>query len=534
MIKEYLKLLGRTPENQIDSSKIITKIALALVSVILLILGILSLRWHMVHDSPIMLYASFLMNSFDYIPYRDFFDMNMPGIHLFDSVFIRLFGLSNLGYRIGDLLYLAAIMAATRIWMGSFGKNTAWFGAVVFGIAYLMKGPTMSFQREFIILLPISMALCISTISIKINDILKYTLLGFFFGIAATIKPHAIIGLPLVTIFLLLENHHKTASKSRRLTFFIKNISYVLLGLLIPFAACLIYLQSNNALSPFLDIVKNYWPLYNNMTGYYKTIEGLEKTLYLMSSYLNFGDLTLWFIPCTAAFYITYYVTGFDAGKKRKILLLAGLAFIYSIYPIFAGKFWPYHWLIMMYFLILLGSLCLISGNGTKPQSKRLFPIILFLIILIPALRPSDNFMHNIISYSSSEENIGFMENIMATEIADYMNKHLQDGDLAQPLDWTGGAIHAMLISKAKIATPFIYDFHFYHHLSNPYILNLRREFISHLRKSNPKYIIQIFANRPWPYGKDTDSNFDNLIDYINSSYSPAVERREYIIYVRK
>ena len=37
----------------------------------------------------------------------------------------------------------------------------------------------------------------------------------------------------------------------------------------------------------------------------------------------------------------------------------------------------------------------------------------------------------------------------------------LQPGDTVLPVDWTEGAVHAMLIAKALPASPFIYDYYF-------------------------------------------------------------------------
>ena len=41
-----------------------------------------SLTWQYSADLPLLLYTGFLMDHFSYIPYRDFFDMNMMGSHL--------------------------------------------------------------------------------------------------------------------------------------------------------------------------------------------------------------------------------------------------------------------------------------------------------------------------------------------------------------------------------------------------------------------------------------------------------------------
>jgi hypothetical protein len=48
-------------------------------------------------------------------------------------------------------------------------------------------------------------------------------------------------------------------------------------------------------------------------------------------------------------------------------------------------------------------------------------------------------------------------------EIASFLERKLKPGDTVQPLDWTGGTLLAMLESHACIATPYVFDFYFYH-----------------------------------------------------------------------
>ena len=117
MLEKYLKIFISPRNSHLELSDKILGILIAIFTIFLLLFALWSLKWRIVHDSPIMLYASFLMNKYGFIPYRDFYDMNMPGVHIFNSIFIRIFGLSDLGFRIGDLIYLSAILAATWFWM---------------------------------------------------------------------------------------------------------------------------------------------------------------------------------------------------------------------------------------------------------------------------------------------------------------------------------------------------------------------------------------------------------------------------------
>lgn len=50
-----------------------------------------------------------------------------------------------------------------------------------------------------------------------------------------------------------------------------------------------------------------------------------------------------------------------------------------------------------------------------------------------------------------------------------------------QPIDWTTGAVQALLRTEHPIGTRFLYDYHFYHHVQMPVIQKLRAQFVSQL-----------------------------------------------------
>ncbi len=532
MIWNFLKFLDDNNEAPSNITDKIIGVLFALLMIYFLAMIIFSFQWGMILDSPIMLYISFLIKNFDLVPYAEIFDFNMPGVHFFYSIFITLFGTSDIGFRIGDILYLMAILIVSWFWMNNFNKRIAWFSSIVFGIVYLAHGPTVSLQREFVIILPIAIALLVSSLR-KFGLFPKYIVIGLMFGLAAIVKPHAALGFPIMIVYMLYEKENNDSMGWQKLSTKIRGILYALIGLLIPILGSLIYLLSVDAMPDFIDIIVNYWPLYGDLTGAHKTIWGTDKILYLIRGFLNFGDNTLWMIPSAIGFYIALRSSRLTASQKRRVFLLAGMALVYSIFPIFAGKFWPYHWLIMLYFLVLLSTLCLIRIQN-KPGFERFYPVIIFVAVLIPGIRPSDNLLYSLVMPDIINNESDITKNRRAVEIAGYLEKNIRLNDLVQPLDWTGGAVHAMLISKAKIATPFIYDFHFYHHVSRPYTQFLRKKFIESLTSVKPRFIIQILDKKPWPLGYDTSREFRELSQFLQTYYIPSVNGRGYNIFTRK
>lgn len=121
-------------------------------------------------------------------------------------------------------------------------------------------------------------------------------------------------------------------------------------------------------------------------------------------------------------------------------------------------------------------------------------------------------------------------------EIAAYLEANLRPGDTVQPLDWVGGAVHAMLIARVKIATPFIYDKYFYHDLNLPYVQQLRQRFISDLQAAIPRYVVEVYDDGPYsePTGPNTSRDFPELRVFLAANYSVVKEGQGYRIYGRK
>ena len=118
-------------------------------------------------------------------------------------------------------------------------------------------------------------------------------------------------------------------------------------------------------------------------------------------------------------------------------------------------------------------------------------------------------------------------------EIAQFLkSKKLGADDRVQPLDWTGGAVHAMLIAEARPATRFIYNYHFYHHISRPYIQHLRKELMEGLTANPPRLIIEVDAS-PRPTGIDTTTEFPELSSFIASTYRAAKRGDGYTVFER-
>lgn len=494
-------------------------------SALLVCIAALSLAWPMMHDSPIMLYVAYLMARFHYVPYRDVFDMNMPGAYLLYLFVGGVFGYGDLGFRLADLLYLVAILTVTWSFLRQLGTRVAWCATVVFGLAYLQAGPTMSLQREYLILLPLAVAVLAATSLRRARDWLRFAIVGLAFGMAATIKPHAAIGYPLVLAFQLYElREHEPCKLSR----WWRLLAVSCAGLAVPVLAALTCVLLAGALPSFLDVTRNYWPLYAELNERHRIVSGLARLRYLGRQYFSLGGHGLWLVPGVVGTLASLCQPVLDRGQKRQVLLLGGLACLYSIYPLFSGQFWDYHWLPFLYFLVLVASLCFVGQPAGRNRAVAILVPAVAIAAIVAIIRPPETFYAQLAGRPIEAPVVA-----RAREIAAYLEEHLQEGDRVQPLDWTGGAVHAMLIARAEIATPFIYDFHFYHHVSNPYTQDLRRRFLEALEASRPRFVIEVETRKPWVSGPGTSREFPELRGFLDGHYAPVFQGEGYTIHER-
>ncbi|MCQ3938339.1 MAG: hypothetical protein DPW18_15020 [Chloroflexi bacterium] len=497
--------------------RLLAPLLLILLAVLLIVQAAFSLQWTPTHDEGPLFYEAFLMQN-GKIPYRDFFDFQMPGSFIAYYLLGIASGFGPLRIRIFDLAILTAILIVTFFAMRRFGRPAAFASAILFGLEYLQGGPSLALQRDYLLLIFLSLALWVGLTDSP--DFRKRLSLGLLFGLAATIKPHAALGL---VPFLLFD----IASLRQRPEFSLASLAKQVIlpaaiGFAIPVLLITLYLAITYSLFPFLDIAFNYWKLYSQINGEMAVTPQAERTAYLLNQVWRLGGGGWWLIPAGFGLYL---------HRNRQAYLLASLALCYAIYPALSGQFFPYHYIPFVYCIVLLASLAVPTNYQPFDRLRAAFPIthlssFLFLLTILINVRPSQTFLRQIegkdIATSTDR----------AVEMEQFLEKNLAAGDTVQPLDWTGGALLAMLETRAPLATSYVFDFYFYHHVSDPYIQSLRSDFMTQLREAKPRFIIEVTAiDKPWVSGEDTSRDFPELRAFLDEHYSVTIEKDDYIIY---
>jgi hypothetical protein len=485
-----------------------------------------SISWRFQHDSAHFLYFAYAMDQWGMIPYKDILEVQMPGTFWVYTVIGRFSDYQDIGFRVYDLVLLGIISAITLLWQRNLSYKIAWSGAVLFGITYLSAGPYESLQREYIALVPILGGIYLSSVA-GLQSSIRYYLVGLLFGLSSTIKPQMMIGLAPVIVMELMSpfNQIKVGSFGRR---FFSVILSATVGIFTPVSLMFLWLYRQGNLQALLDIVFNYWPLYLQLNGSHECLVGVERIKYVYSSYRLLGGYGFWLIPASIGFFVAINSSRLSNEQKHQIMLLGLLTICYSAYAVVAGTFLSYHWIPFVYFVIQLSSLCMLAESSPHNPIKRILPlgVLLFVVLLMipPALPKTINYL--------TGDKLPPPKSGIVDELANYLKNNLGPLDTVQPLDWTGGAIHAMLLSKAKLATRFPYDFQFYHHTSNPYIKELRREFVFQLHERRPRFIIEILdPYHPRPQGYDTTREFPELRHILDNDYRTVFQGTGFVVY---
>lgn len=481
-----------------------------------------SLGWRMSHDPPLFLYQGFLMDRLGLVPYRDFWDNNPPGTQLVNWAVVHFVGWSDAALRLADLALLAVTLTATGLALRAIDRLAAVFAVLLWGLVYVGLGP--GFQRDDLVTLGVSVCLAL-TLPAWPRPATRWLALGvgLVLGAVATIKPPALIALPAFAA--ALAGRDSEAPGAGRLWRSVALLGWSALGAAVPISATLGYLWRHDALLPFLEVVERDWPLYTRLSGGLATIQSPLFNLY--SGYRKFGLLELWLIPALVGLATGLAAFRGDAQRRRALGLLLGLAVSLLAYVGIQGKFFAYHWNPFHYCLVLLASLSF--ADPPRPRGLRwLAPLAVvgFVLWRMPLLL---DFGDEVARRYTAPPKGGRVD-----EISDFLRARLRPGDTVQPLDWTGGALHAMLIAGAVPATPFLYDYVFYHHVSENWIADLRGRFLESIRRARPRFVVEVDApDKPYVRGKDTTRDFNKLRRFLAENYRVVERRNGYVIYER-
>lgn len=492
----------------------------------LLLVTILSLSWRMQADHAMVFYISFLIDHFHKIPYAEIYDMNFPGTYFISIIIGKLTNYSELGVRLADIIILALISFFTFRFTKKFSLKSAYVSVVVFALIYFLDRPSSTLQREYYIVLFLSVILFLNSENIfkkNVTDIIT----GFLIGMCFTIKPQSSIIILAFTLYRILDLkyfEHKTKKFKEVFLYFLT----LMCGFFLPVIAMITWLYSLGALGSFVDMVINYLPHYASLNKEMATLVSVQTYSNLFGEVFKLNERPLFLISAAIGVYFVVFRFNIEKRLKKIILLLCILSVFFSIYTVFTGQFWLHHWIPFTYLTSILFSLCFIENQSLKNSEKH-FVAIFAAMAVISLFVPYQGFVAQLKGQDADPDNLKRISGI-----SDYLDKNAAEKDEIQPLDYMEGTGDALLKSRKNISTRFIYDIQFFHNVSSPYIINLRKEFITSLNSKQPKFIIRFISGRTYPKGIDTSTKFEELENFINENYVVDLTGDVYLIYKHK
>ena len=310
------------------------------------------------------------------------------------------------------------------------------------------------------------------------------------------------------------------------------------LGFVAPLGIAFAWMLYVDVLDDFIHSL-GYLEYYGALTGQHLAVEGWSRFVYTVTELFKLGGYRWWVIVAALGFYTSLRHGTLDAAARRQVGLHLGMIVSFALYPAVSGQFWPYHWLPLGYWLCVASSLTLATLRVGTPQLVRWSSRLALLLLAFHVTDAAKGFdAHRRHGQQPPKDG-------RPDQIAAFLMEHAREGDTVQPLDWAAvGVVHGMLIAKASPATSFLYSFHFYHHVSTPYIRELRTRFIDQFDRADARFVIEghpTLATEegrgrvlPWVGGKDTTRRFPALEARLVDRYVPVLHSRMFTIWERR
>jgi 4-amino-4-deoxy-L-arabinose transferase-like glycosyltransferase len=466
-----------------------------------------SLAWPLIHDAAIMHYVAWLISQ-GAVPYRDAFDMNMPGVYLIHLAVLALGGAGDVAWRTFELGWLGVTAGLMYRYGRPLGDRwSAATPALLFAIHHLAGGASLAGQRDFLICLFLLAGAYGVTRSCESRGRLAPLLgAGLILGFAVMVKPLAALFVVLCAAVAALAAYRAGRS-------WLAAATTVLLAALVAPALMLGWLAWIGGLRSFV------WTLVEWTVPFYSQAGGARSLRVLVS--LNWGLLA-------AAALLGAARRGPVPYDVRRGLAVGGAVYG-SLHFALQFKGYDYHLYPLALYLCLLSGLALVPDAGeasARPMRLRAYvrglPVVLVAAaVIVTGVRGLDRL--------SQPFEVGRVERVAGA--VSELRRLVAPGETAQVMGPSGA--HVLLRLGLRQPTRFFTDFQFFLGAADPRIQGLRAEFMAGLEAGAPAAIV-MFPERhaAGPYGRLED--FPALAELLEHRYAIVIDNPSYRIYARR
>jgi hypothetical protein len=472
-----------------------------------------SLGWPLVHDAPLMHYAAWLVAG-GAVPYRDVFDMNLPGPYLLHAAVLATAGSGHLAWRLFDLAWLALTAGLVSVYGARLADGWAGLaGGLLFALYHVAGGAWRVGQRDFLLCLFL-LAGAHGTARFLERGGARIPLLwaGLCLGAAVTFKPYA------VAFWLACAWGAGVAARRLGRPAVWPVMSVLGAGLVAP-ALVFGWLAWRGGLLAFVEIVTGYVvPLYSRAG---------DTLMWQAMVWHGYGWAALALLSLLAL--LGAWTPLEDPRRFRRGLALAGVGYG-ALHFALQRKGWEYHLYPLAAFLCAAAPAALARA---RPESAPRRPAArLTRPVALTALGATFAVLGVKGAYALEPEWIASKVRRVEAVTRD-LAPLVPPGGTVQVLDTTEGGIHALLQLGLRQPTRYLYDFPFFHDVGDPRIQRLRRDFAGSLGRHPPAAVV-VFRDTWGRPGYERLAEFPAVQELLARRYALAIDGGEYRIYAKR
>src|SRR5580698_703386 len=330
----------------ISKIKVLKRLSIIVLATCCLVFVISSRQWPLVNDAALIRYVTFLLEG-HLAPYRQIYDINMPGSYLVDWTVTHFLGNTALAWRIFDLVLLAAICWAMFSLARLQSRFAGIYAGTFFALFHARNGIAQLGQRDLTMT-----ALLLVGSSCLLKDKwhpawIRFACFGLFVGLSATIKPQAILFLLVASVPYLSSIESRTANLIN-IKGIVRAILVSALTASIPIIGVVIWLSSRGAIPAFWTMITSLIPLHARL--------GAHSFFYLLSRCLTASHATILVLAVSLGLTAEREQKPSVARNRVRLLLICGMMFGFLSYMM-QVKSYPYHRYPFVAFLSLFAAL---------------------------------------------------------------------------------------------------------------------------------------------------------------------------------
>jgi hypothetical protein len=469
-----------------------------------------SLGWPIPPNTSVHHYIAWLMRQ-GYVPYRDAFDINTPGVYLLQLAALTVVGTDDLGLRLWEVAWLLATSAVLYLYCRPLADR--WAAAAVsllFALYHVGGGTRHAGERDFFLCIFLLLTVW-GTARYLERPTAWWPLIGagLCVGAAAMLKPLAVLlGLACAAVLALRDR------QSGRPVW--RAAAILLVAALVVPAGSLAWLAAAGGLTAAVTIAVEYIPLFADAAR---------------NRFERFA-MSYW-VVLVAAGAIGWFMRAPAAVVDRRLLAAVGLGYgVLHVILQFKGSWHHHHPFALFMFALVAPALAPAGREPPRwpPLARALRLPVVVVLVVVAAVQVATRTRQ---LWTSAEfRGAARAQRVWAVERD--LRRLLPAGGTVQIMDIVeGGGAHALLRAGVLPGTRFITDGVFFHHEHDRRILALRAEFIAALEARRPA-AVAIFPMR-WRRERYARlQRFPEFTNLLEREYTLVVGRDDYRIYLRR